>query len=154
MRFAICSEKIMLLKQNLAPGLALQTLLREAKTEGLKKLLGQSMIDVLEGLDPELIKGEKLGDVAASPVDPSEALRNPTTRDQIINLLPLLKARELAERLEVKDSMQLFFDLRQAASDKAALSTLFSFFWVVHDTHAPLDTSADANRLSPGYWII
>lgn len=152
-RYVICSEKIMLLKQNSAPGLALQTLLREAKTEGLKKLIGQSTIDVLEGLDPELTKDEKLGEIAAELIVPSEALRNPTTRDQIINLLPLSKARELAERLEVKESMQLFFDLRQAASDKTALSILFSFFGVVHDTSAPLDTPADAIRLSPCYGL-
>ena len=136
-----------------ARGLALQTLLREGKIKGLKDLIGQSTVDVLEGLDPELTKGEKLGEIAARLIDPSEALRNPVMRDQIINLLPLPKARELAERLRVTNNRQLFVNLRQATSDKSVLPLLFSFFGVVRDTRAPKDTPANTSVQSPSYGL-
>ena len=136
-----------------AKGLSIQTLLRQAKTKGLKEIIGQSIVDVLEGLDPELAKGEKLGEIAVKLVEPSEALRDPPTRDQIINLLPLPKARELAERLGVTNSPQLFTDLRQIASDESVMSMLFSFFGVVSDTRAPEETPTDISRLSPIYGL-
>ena len=136
-----------------APGLALKTLLRQSKASGLTKVIGQSIVRVLEGLDPELIRDEKLQELAARMVDPAEALRKPATRDRIINLLPLPKARELASRLGIEDSTRLFKNLRMAASDKAVLPLLFSFFGVVRDTHAPDDTVADVSRLSPSYGL-
>lgn len=120
---------------------------------GLKEIIGPSTVDVLEGLDPGLAKGEKLGELAARLVNPSEALRDPAVRDRIINLLPFPKARELAQRLGVKDGKQLFVDLREAASDRAALPALFSFFGVVRDARAPADILADTSLLSPGYGL-
>ena len=80
------------------PGLALQTLLRQAKPPGLRKLIGASTANVLEGLDPDLVTGARFGELAAKLIEPSEALRDTDKRDQIINLLPLPKARELGKR--------------------------------------------------------
>lgn len=137
-----------------APGLAFATLLQNSKTTGLMKIIGQSAIEVLKGLDPSLINGEKLGELAVKLVDPSEALRKPATRDEIINLLPLPKARELAQRLGIEgNTKNLFVNLRSAASDKSALPLLFSFFGVVHDTYSPQNTTEDKSTLLPGYGL-
>ena len=136
-----------------SPGLSLQTLLRQAKAGKLKQLIGPSIIDVLEGLQPELAQGERLGDLAAKLIEPSEALRDVGLRDQIIGLLPLPKARELAERLGVEDGRNLFRDLRQAASDKTALTVLFSFFGVVEEAYAPEDVQTSTKQLSPEYGL-
>ena len=143
----------MLLKQNTAPGLNLRTLLCEAKAASLKKIIGQSTIDVLEGLDPELTKGKKIGDLAARLIEPSEALRNSTTRDQIINLLPLPKARELAEQLGVEAGRHLFANIREAITDKTALQKLFLFFGVVRDERAPVERRPDVSPLLPYYGL-
>ncbi len=136
-----------------APGLALQTLLRSAKPAALRKLIGPSIVEVLEGLDPELVTGDRLGDFAATLIEPSEVLRDPEKRDQIINLLPLPKARELAKRLDVEDGKDLYSNLRNAASVAASLPLLFSFFGVVRDARAPSDTPPSAGSVAPAYGL-
>ena len=64
-----------------APGIALQTLLRNAKASALREVIGPSIVDTLQGLDPELDSGTRLGELAASLVEPSEALRDAEMRD-------------------------------------------------------------------------
>src|SRR4051812_7744337 len=93
------------------PGLALQALLRTAKIAALRKLIGSQVVELLEGLNPELLSEDRFGNLAASLIDPSEALRNPEQRDQIINLLPLPKARELAKRLGVQEGRDVHSNL-------------------------------------------
>ena len=136
-----------------APGLAFGALLRGAKATRLARIIGQSTIEVLEARDPALTEGEKLGKLAEKLIDPSEALRNHAVRDQIVDLLPLPKARELAKRLGAQDGRHLYANLRRTASDKAALPVLFSFFGVVHDSYAPVDIAADVCTLSPDYGL-
>lgn len=136
-----------------APGLALQTLLRQSKPSALKKLIGPSVVSVLEGLDPALASDEKIGGLAASMIEPSEALRDPNVRDQIINLLPLVKARELAGRLGVGDGKDLFPSLCKKAADSDSLPKLFSFFGVVRDERAPAHAAPSAMIAQPGYGL-
>lgn len=137
-----------------APGLAFETLLQNSKASVLMKIVGQPVIEVLEGLDPNLISGEKLGKLAARLVNPSEALRKPSTRDEIIGLLPLPKARELARRLGIEEKTEnLFVSLHKAASNKTALPLLFSFFGVVQDTYASENFAEDKSTLSPNYGL-
>ena len=134
-----------------APGIALQALLRNAKTSALREVIGPSIVDTLRGLDPELDSGTRLGELAASLVEPSEALRDPEMRNRIIRMLPLPKARELGGHLGAKDGRTLYDDLCTAAGDPAALAVLYSFFGVVRDVRAPADTSPDAMKAVAGY---
>lgn len=134
-----------------APGMALQTLLRNAKTSALRAVIGPSIVDTLQGLDPELDSGTRLGELAVNLVEPSEALRNPEMRDRIIRMLPLPKARELGGHLGAKDGRTLYDDLYTAAADPAALAVLYSFFGVVRDVRAPADSSPDAMKAVAGY---
>ena len=134
-----------------APGIALQTLLRNAKGAALRELIGPSVMDTLRGLEPSLASGESLGDLAAGLIDPFVALRNASMRERIIRMLPLPKARELGQRLDAKDGRTLYDDLCSKAADKAALEVLFSFFGVVRDPHAPADTSSDAVKAPAAY---
>ena len=99
-------------KASSAPGLALQTLLRQAKPAVLRKVIGPSTVEVLEGLDPDLVAGERLGELASRLIDASEALHDPAKRDQIVSILPLPKARELAKRLAVDEGKDLYGNLR------------------------------------------
>ena len=136
-------------------GLALPTLLREAKPPALRKLIGVSATEILEGLDPELVAGNRIGEIAARLIEPSEALQNPDIRDQIIDLLPLPKARELASRLEieVEKDRNIYRDLRQTASDDSILPELFSFFGVVPDMRAPTDTAPSVATVKTAYGL-
>ena len=135
------------------PGLALRTLLRETKPAALRRLLSASTVEILEGLDPELVKGGRLGELAANLIEPSEALCDSKKRDQIIDLLPLPKARELASRLDVEEDRDLYSKLRQAGSDSSALPALFSFFGVVRDARAPTDIAPSAATANTAYGL-
>jgi superfamily II DNA or RNA helicase len=134
-----------------APGMALQTLLRSAKGAALRELIGPSIVDTIKGLDPELASDNRLGELAASLIEPSEALRNAQMRERIIRMLPLPKARELGQRLGAKDGRTLYDDLSVRAADKSALETLYSFFGVVRDPRAPAYTSPNAMKALAGY---
>ena len=134
-----------------APGIAFQALLRNAKTSALRGMIGPSIVDTLHGLEPELVSGLRLGELAARLVEPSEALRNPAIRERIIRMLPLSKARELGSQLGAEDGRALYDDLCVSAADPSALATLFSFFGVVRDVRAPADSSPDAMNASAGY---
>ena len=123
-----------------APGLSLRTLLLQSKPAPLRRLIGAENAAILENLDPGIVQGNALGQVVANFIEPSEALRDPDKRDQIIALLPLPKARELARRLRVKDDRDLYGRLQQAASDRTVLPELLSFFGVVHDERSAIDT--------------
>ena len=134
-----------------APGIALQTLLRNAKQAALRELIGPSIMDTIQGLDPNLTSGDRLGELAANLIQPSEALHDAQMRERIIRMLPLPKARELGKRLDTKDGRMLYNALCSKAADNAALEVLFSFFGVVHDPRAPGDTLPDAMQVPAGY---
>src|SRR3546814_19009252 len=77
--------------QSDAPGIALQTLLRNAKPAALRELIGPTTVDTLQGLDPDLASGNRLGELAARLIEPSEALNHEELRERIVRLLPLPK---------------------------------------------------------------
>ena len=133
------------------PRIALQTLLRQAKPLALRELVGPSTIDVLQGLDPDLASGHSLGELASRLVEPSEALRDPEKRNQIIRLLPLPKARELATKLGADDGRALYENLCRIGDESASLPVLFSFFGVVRDERAPSDPMPSASTVAAGY---
>ena len=134
-----------------ALGIALQTLLRSAKGAALRELIGPSIMDTIQGLEPDLASGGRLGELAAKLIDPFSALRDPPMRERIIRMLPLPKARELGQRLDARDGRTLYDDLCSKAADKAVLAVLYSFFGVVHDPRAPADTSSDTVHAPAGY---
>ena len=134
-----------------APGLAFQVLLRNAKPALLRELIGPSIFDTLQGLDPELASDQRLGELATQLVDPSEILRDPQLREKIVRMLPLPKARELGERLGASMDRDLYNDLNRIVTDKDVLPELFSFFGIVEDERAPEDRHPDVGQVSAGY---
>ena len=136
-----------------APGIALQTLLHGGKDAALRELIGPAVMETIRGLDPGLASGNRLGEIAASLIEPAGALRDRQMRKRIIRMLPLPKARELGRRLGAKDGRTLYDDLCSKAADKTALEVLYSFFGVVSDPRAPGDTSPDAMQAQAGYGL-
>ncbi len=135
-----------------SPGIALSALLRNATKAKLAKIVGQPAIELLDGFGTDLATGTTLGDFAANLIDPLDALRNQTARDEIIRLLPLTKARELAARLNVELDSRLYGNLCTAASEKPALPALLSFFGVVREQYASDDTT-HLTHVSPQYGL-
>ena len=133
-----------------APGIALQTLLCNANPAALRELIGPSIVDTLQGLDPDLASGNRLGELAVRLIEPSEALSNAEMRQRIIRVLSLPKARELGQRPGANDGRTLYDDLCAKAADSAALPVLHSFFGVVRDVRAPADSTPDATEASAG----
>ena len=132
------------------PGFALETLLRETKPGPLREILGPSVTSLLEGLG---FDEGRLGELAAAFIDPSEALRDPKMRDRIILTLPLQKARELADRLDAPAGREIYANLCKAASGKAALPLLHSFFGVVRDERAPEQAVSSMETASAKYGL-
>ena len=133
----------------------MQTLLRNGKRAALRELIGPSIIDTIQGLNPDLVSDGRLAELAVSLIEPSRALRDARMRERIIRMLSLPKARELGQRLGVKDgrTRTLYSDLCSKAADKVALEILYSFFGVVRDPRAPADTSPDAMQAPAGYLL-
>jgi DNA repair protein RadD len=134
------------------PGLAFSTLLRAAKASSLRQLVGFSIVQTLEGLDPNLLSDGRLGELAAALIEPSEALQDETSRDSILRMLPLPKARELAKKLGLHDVGRDIYDrLCSIAGTREHLADLFSFFGVVEDVRAPMDSAPDSELARAGY---
>ena len=134
-----------------SPGIALQTLLRGAKPETLKEIIGPSIVNTIEALDPPIASNGRLGELAAQLIDPSTLLRDDKGRERVIRALPLPKARELAGRLGVKDGRSLYADLCAKAAGTSVLPVLFSFFGVVEDERAPAAISSNMTKAAAGY---
>lgn len=134
-----------------APGISLKTLLLNAKGTALRELIGPSIIDAIKGLDRDLVSDDRLGELAQNLIGPSEALQSAHMREHIIRLLPLPKARELGQRLGVKDGRDLYDNLTLQAADKSALEILYSFFGVVEDPRAPADSAPDTMQAPANY---
>ena len=137
----------------IAPGLALQRLLLQTKPGALRGLIGEDIVKTLEGFDKSLLEGDKLGKLASRLIDPAEALRDPVKSAKIVRLLPLPKARELADKLGIEDGKDLFDRLSEAVKDSKSLQTLYSFFGVVQDERAPSQVKSDASKASAGYGL-
>jgi len=136
---------------NAAPGIALQTLLRTAERAALLELIGPSIMDTIRAFDPSLGSDDRLGELAAKLIEPSEALRDAQMRERIVRMLPPAKARELGQRLGVNDGRKLYDDLCSIAADRKALAVLYSFFGVVRDLRAPVTTAPDIKKAPAGY---
>lgn len=134
-----------------APGIALQTLLRDAKPASLRKLIDPSIMDTLQALDSDLTSDNMLGELVSHMFEPSEVLTNSNMREHIIRMLPFPKARELANRLGTSSGRSLYQDICNKATDASSMPILQSFFGIVQDTRAPAGIAPDFTQINAGY---
>ena len=116
-----------------APGIALVNLLASAKPHVICDLIDDSLLKLLWEVNPKFLAFDRLADtkVFNHLVDPVEILNRKEQRDLIIDLLPIEKAIELADRLTVPINKHIYQSLKIGASNPAARLTLESFFGVV-----------------------
>jgi DNA repair protein RadD len=136
-----------------APGFSISALLAQAPEPALRDLVGPSVIDVLTLLDPALISGTALCDLATRLIDPAPAMRDPAIRGKLIDLLPLPKARELAAKFHIRVDASLYARLRNVAANPALELSLFSFFGIVEDPRAPLADRPSKQSIAAGYGL-
>ena len=134
-----------------APGLSFPVLLRTCHQSALKRLIGRSVVEILEQIDPALLDGDSLVQIAEKLIEPSDAINDSGTRAQIVELLPLPKARELASKVGVDAGRSVYSNLKIAVNDPSCLPALYSFFGVVSVPRAPLNRLPDVQKLAPGY---
>ena len=137
-----------------APGISIKSVLHEAPEFKLKEFIGTQTVNVLSALNPELLNRENLVELAFNSAEPLEMLRNTRYRRQLIDLLPLAKARELADNLEirVKDN-SLYNQIFSRASKAEWEPTLRKFFGVVIPERAPGDAEDDVTEIHPNYGL-
>lgn len=133
------------------PGIALQTLLHNAKVPALKELVGEEVLSVLQELDPNFVTKNSIGNLAAKLIDPATVLSNELTRKKIVRMLPLPKARELAQRLGIKDGRTLYDDLCLNVTSSSCLEVLHSFFGVVQSPLDTIDTPSGRVQIAANY---
>lgn len=99
-----------------------------------KDFLGQSSVDLLAAIKPEIYDESKnLKDVALRLIDPYEMLTNMKMRKKIISVLRLPDAISLARNLNIKNDNDVYQKLKNARIPKNSPSenALLEFFSVI-----------------------
>ncbi len=137
-----------------APGISIKAVLAAAPEDELRRFIGLSTINVLSALDPTLLTRENLAQIATRSSDPIEMLRQAITRDRIIGLLPLPKARELAVKLGLREAdSSLYEKLIAKAADRQVEFLLRDFFGVVVSERAPTVSEPAEIEVKPTYGL-
>lgn len=139
---------------NGAPGISLEALFERAPDAVLRRYVGSPTIEVLSALNPNLVTSENLKRLAIGAMAPIQAIRDPQFRKQIIDMLPLGKANELAGRLGITTSgTKVFEAIQKACTKKLSESTLFSFFGIVIPERAAESREASEKQIQPSYGL-
>jgi superfamily II DNA or RNA helicase len=137
-----------------APGISISAVLSRVPESALRAYIGRATINVLSALNPELITRDNLVELAIGAAEPLEVLRREDLRGQLIEMLPLDKARELAERLGVREKgATVYQKLMARTADRSAEPVLMSFFGVVQPERAPSAEEAATKEVAPAYGL-
>ncbi len=136
---------------NEAPGISVAALIDRASDGSLRRLIDPEFLGVIEALDPGLATGEKFRELVKRLVEPRRLLLDRRARNGVLDLLPLAKAQELAQRLQVPATTSIYEHLRDATATKEVHPVLLSFFGVVDDLRAPTHASASSVQIAPNY---
>ncbi len=111
------------------------------------------MIALLELLDPALVDDDRLRRLARETADPAALLCDAGLRRQLIEALPIAKARELAACFAVLDEplTTLFPRLTAEIAREGELTQLFGFFGVAPDERATGRLRASTAVVEAGY---
>lgn len=137
-----------------APGISIRSVIERAPDSALRDFIGESTINVLAALNPELITHDDLVELAIGSADPVEMLRHAGSRTKLISLLPLAKANELAAKLGIRPKGAALYDsVLAAANMPGAEPLLWSFFGVVIYERAPGLEQSPEIEVQPSYGL-
>ena len=135
------------------PGIALVQLIKSGGDHVLRELIDESLLQLLEAEGTSSVNSTQLENVLDQLIDPVEILNQTRTRERIVDLLPISKARELADRLNVKADKNIYRSLKIASSNPSVRSTLDSFFGVVRQFRQPKPAHPTTAALQPQYGL-
>tara|TARA_Y100001933_G_scaffold68875_1_gene69875 strand:+ start:12905 stop:14530 length:1626 start_codon:yes stop_codon:yes gene_type:complete len=122
----------------------------------LARLLGVDLMDTLrqlEGGPPSVDELRHVAKVLYGDNNPAP-IQSAHLREQLIDALPLEKARELSERLGMQSGDGRIYGRLKAfeyGKDRAADTTMLSFFGVFDDPRAAIDRKSTALQIHPTY---
>jgi len=135
-----------------APGISIQNVLRSAPEKALRDFVGDSTINVLSALNPDLVTKDNLVELANQSASPFEIIQRKALRDRLIGLLPINKAQELAKKMGIPAESKFLYDrLIIEANERRAESILLSFFGVVIPDRARGAEEAAQKEIFPTY---
>ena len=83
-----------------SPGISLEAVFAKAPESALRRFIGESTIEVLSALNPELVTRKSLIRLAIGALPAIQVIRDKQARDEVIDMLPLEKAAEAHADLE------------------------------------------------------
>jgi len=140
-----------------SPGIAVTAVIDIMRREALCQLLGDDLVETLTQLSNSAPDVDDLRHIAKTlHADNNPApIQSDRIRNQLIEALPLAKAKELCGKLGISQDGDIYKRLkrieygRQRAKDEA----LFSFFGIVDDPSAPFTRQATSIEVAPGYGL-
>ncbi|AIU06484.1 restriction endonuclease [Mycolicibacterium smegmatis] len=120
----------------------LTQLLSRADDELLEELVGGPVVRLLESLDPTLSSPRRLRELVEALHSPEELLRDRKVRQQLLDLLPIADATEVAGLLRL-DTKRPYESLRAANFKRGSKAEKILFTYLGVDTpQPPEETSA------------
>jgi len=78
-----------------ATGISIKSVFEQAPEASLRSYVGEPTINILKAISPDVLTRQSLIELAATAYDDIHAIKCEETRNQIISMLPLDKAKEL-----------------------------------------------------------
>ncbi|CAJ1493898.1 DEAD/DEAH box helicase [[Mycobacterium] kokjensenii] len=106
-----------------------EDLISRAADPLLQRLVGREIVHLLAGLDPQLARPDRLGEIAVGLRSPADMLLDNAIRPELLMLLPPGSARLLAQRLRLEGDPYVALSsmsVRRGSSRAAALLDFFS----------------------------
>jgi DNA repair protein RadD len=120
----------------------------------LKEFIGPQTLNILSALNPELLTKANLVILAAQSAEQLDMLRDSSRRGQLIRMLSLPKARELATKLAIRcTDAELFDRIVTMADDPHSETALRSFLGVVTPDRAPESFESSIKTIPPNYGL-
>jgi len=137
---------------NSAPGISIEAVLSSAPEQALRGYIGSSTINILRALNPKELSRKDLINLAVHAADPWQVLKNQKFREQIIQLLPTLKAQELANNIGLQaQGTALYAQLVKAFNRRDFDTQLFLFFGVTIPERSPYYHEKSEKKILPQY---
>jgi superfamily II DNA or RNA helicase len=140
-----------------SPGMAVAAIIDNMQQVAICRLVGESLVDTLtqlSGSSPSVEELRRVAKTLYADNSPS-AIQSDSIRNQLIDALPLSKAKELCERLGISREGDIYQRLnrivfgRQRPQDEAVLS----FFGIVDDQSALSIRQPAITQILPNYGL-
>jgi DNA repair protein RadD len=136
-----------------ARGMPFKLLLARAPVRLIREIVDETLVALLNLLDPSLVEETKLRQLVQETADAASLLAGVKTRTRLIEALPAAKARELAILLGVDPDPlpSIFGRLARDLACREDLAPLYTFFGVVPDERAVRRRRTSGDAIEPAY---